>query len=778
MKPDDQEHPSSTNEPRASARADTRIPYGTEPRASARADARIPYGTEPRASARADTRIPQPGPVDETGPDSPFGRLDVSLAKRLRAVGSRLRGYVLIEGTAWVAGFLVAGFLIQGTLDYAARGLRWSMRATLLALITATASWLVWRRVIAPMRLRIGAAEVAHLIERRYPELASVLVSAVRFSSGEMGPADVNSRALMASVVDSADRRTRTTDFALVLNPRRPRWAACGLVLSLLLFTGATLQSPRIVGLWFARNILLQELPWPKRTTLVVELRDEQLIGTRGDDLVIHAHAQGVQPREVDIIFNSASGRTGRETLVTVGSPGAYRYRYTLRSVQEEFEFYLLGGDDRTETYQAVLLERPRVVATEMRIEPPAYTRMETFTLGNDERAARILPGSDVSIWIRTNKPVTEVTLMIGREALAVASPDADRYTVTLTPVETGTYHFALVDDVGLTNKKPVHFSLRVNKDAPPRVRMKVPGVGEMITPEAHLPIELEFSDVYGLAAAELVYSVAREGLEPDPAAEPPEELIPLPAFKPYLTTFATQVSWSVSEGSLIPGDRLTLSARASDLDTVSGPNHARSPDWILRVVPRDELLAELARREQEYRMDFGRLIDHQEQLRGQLLTALGRHRGATSGGELSTTLAPLERRQRNIAGSVNVIRQQFEQVWAELQVNQLDTSEARERLQRGIIAPLTQLAKRDLIAAADTIRQWSRQGSPETASQVDPQQAAALAQMRQVLAFMIQWEGYNEVVNMLRDMVRLQGELKAETEKALIEGAGDVFDD
>jgi hypothetical protein len=321
---------------------------------------------------------------------------------------------------------------------------------------------------------------------------------------------------------------------------------------------------------------------------------------------------------------------------------------------------------------------------------------------------------------------------------------------------------------------------------------MKLIGVGEMITPEARLPIELEFSDAYGLATAELMYHVwhglttreSRSLKTGDTPAELHEELIPLPTFKPLLTNFIAELSWPVSAAvgptfqSVKPQDRLTLSARASDFDTVSGPNHARSPDWILRVVTRDELLAELARREQEYRMDFGRLIDHQEQLRGQLLTVFGRHRDSDRPGTLSTSLAPLERRQRNIAGSVNVVRQQFEQIWAELQVNQLDDSDARERLVQGIIAPLTRLAKRDLIAAADALRRWARDGSAEAGSLVDPQQAAVLAQMREVLAFMIQWEGYNELVNMLRDIVRLQGELKEETQEALLEGAGDVFED
>ena len=42
----------------------------------------------------------------------------------------------------------------------------------------------------------------------------------------------------------------------------------------------------------------------------------------------------------------------------------------------------------------------------------------------------------------------------------------------------------------------------------------------------------------------------------------------------------------------------------------------------------------------------------------------------------------------------------------------------------------------------------------------------------------MIQWEGYQEVVTMLRDIIRLQQELRAETQTTLEKEASDVFDD
>lgn len=697
--------------------------------------------------------------------------LDTSVSDRLHRVATRLRLYVLLEGVGYLAGFLLVAAIVQLGLDYAVRGLQWSMRAVLLALILASALWLSWRRVIAPLGLRLGPSEIANLIERRYPRLSSVLISAVRFSAGEVGSPETNSPSLMAAVVARAKADARALDFNSVLNPRRARGSGLSLMAVLAVCVLATAVWPELTGLWFARNVLLQDVEWPKRTRLIVELEGDELIGARGDDLVVQAHAEGVQPRTVEIVYKTVSGRRGREPMVTIGRWGSYRYRYTFKSASEDFTFHLEGGDDKSLSYRAVLLERPRVVRSELRITPPAYTQLDMLTLGDGQRAAQVLPGSEVTIRIETNKPVREVTLMAGRETVGEAIPEGDGSAVTFVPTETHTYHFALVDDVGLENRRPMRFSLRVVPDEPPRARMRLFGVGDMITPEAVLPIEVEFADTYGLATVELIYETSREGTW--------ESFIPLPEFGPRSTNFKMTLSWSVSSAELTAGETVVLRARAADFDDVSGPNVAQSPDTTLRVVTREELLSELARREQEYRMDFERLVDSQEALRSGLLTAFRRFRRQTvQEDSLASALAPLERRQRNIAGSVNVIQQQFEQILSELKVNQLDTLDERTRLGDGIVTPLKQLVRRDLVIAADTIRQWSRSHSPEAASLVDPQQVAVLAQMREVLANMLEWEGYREVINMLRDVIRLQQELHRETQEALEERADEVFDD
>lgn len=696
--------------------------------------------------------------------------LDATLLRRLADVAARLRRYVVVRGVAGIVAFVLAAAAVQFLLDYSARGIRWSMRAALLFAIVAAVGFLIWRLILAPLRTRIGLADIANLIERRQPRLASHLISAIRFAAGESGNAETNSPALVASVVRRAAEAVKDADFDGVLDPRGARRAGWGLFGMAACCTALALLSPQMVGLWFARNVLLQEDPWPRQTKLKVEAKDGVQVGARGDDIIIMAYAEGVQPREVDIVYETAGGASGRETMVTIGNPGAYRYRYTVKNAQEDLTFHLRGGDDRTDDYSLKLVERPRVEESKMRFSPPEYTRLEAWELPDGQRAAQILPGTAVEIMVRTNKPVVTAQFMVGEDVAGEVRREGDWLRTLQRPLETQTYHFALTDEFGLDDRQPARFPIRVTKDDPPVVRMKLPGVGEMITPEAVLPLELEFSDTYGLAAAEVVYEISREGFT--------EKSIALPDFAPSAQTFTTSLGWPVAVESSAPGERITLRAQAADFDDVSGPNRSQSPPLTLRVVTPDEFLAEMARREQEARLEFEKLVDAQEKLRGDLLSVAETVRTKVQDSEqLAAELTPLERRQRNIAGSVHVIRQQFERMLGERRVNRLDTPEEKERLGIRIIEPLGQLISRDMVAAADALRRWTPENAAETSKVVDEQQAEIIGKMREVLATMVQWEGYQEVVNMLRDIMRLQGELNTETRQRAQSEADNVFD-
>ena len=92
-----------------------------------------------------------------------------------------------------------------------------------------------------------------------------------------------------------------------------------------------------------------------------------------------------------------------------------------------------------------------------------------------------------------------------------------------------------------------------------------------------------------------------------------------------------------------------------------------------------------------------------------------------------------------------------------------------------------TRLAKRDLIAAADALAEVSRSqpgDMPELASQIDPQQVGLLATMQAALGNMLKWEGFQEMVTMLRQILQLQKETNEETAEEIERQAASIFDD
>jgi hypothetical protein len=694
---------------------------------------------------------------------------DHQVTERLRRQARRLRGLRLVEGAAAVAGIMLLAVVVQLGLDWWLRLPR-DMRAALLVMILGVAGFAAWRYLIKPLGLRFGARELALAVERKHPELNSVLLSAVDFDAGAVGDPSANSPELVRAVIAEATAATRDVPIEAVINPRRSRQALLRGLGILAVVVVALTAAPRTLGIWWERNLLLRDVSWPQRTVLVVEAPDDGMIrAARGDDLDIRAEVAAgyVVPRHVEIVYRTASGKTGRDSMTGVGERG---FRAGFPRVREDFTFQLEGGDDITDTFSVRLSERPRIAAIRLTGIPPAYTHQPAERFPDDRRAVELLRGGTLEITADVSKPLAGAALTREQAVLVELGPVETRLETAIVPVDSQTYHFALRDHDGLTNVRPLRFSVRVVEDATPEVRMLTPRVGNLVTMRAVLPIDLNFTDDWGLARAELAYRHSGAGGALRRSA--------LPGFTPRATEFATELAWAVADAGASIGDEVTLIAEAEDFNDVSGPGIGKSNTKTFRIATDDELLEEFHRREQEYRRQFDRLVENQERLRRNLLTALARADDPTARAEWEVTLAPLERRQRQIMAQVKLVRQQFAQVLAEMTINRLDDATVRTRLQEGIIDPLAELGTREMSAAADQLRQLARQPAVAAARAVDPAQAQLLARMRAVLDNMLKWEGYQETVSMVREILRLQRELNEETRATLEESGGDFFED
>ncbi len=689
--------------------------------------------------------------------------------RRLTHVVKRLRMNRAMVGAGVVAGALLAILSIQFFIDYTFR-LQLDMRCALLGVVVVVVGWIVWRKLIQPQRLQFDERDVARVIEGRFPQLDSLLISAVDFESGNVGPAASNSPQLAESVVAQAVEATRDLSFDEIIQPRPARRGTFAVFAVASVMVASFAISPQEMGIWLDRNILLRDVHWPKRTTIVVDAPDDRIItGAIGDDLEIRASipAGSVVPRNVEIVFETNSGKSGRENMTGVGQR---EFRYTFSRAKEEVRFYLTGGDDTTDWFETRLTERPTIEEATLSIEPPPYTGIAMYTLPSGQRACEIYPGSVVSIRALSSKPLASARLMNGTKVLNELVPENMTVTASVSPNESQTLHFEMTDLDGLANVRPVRFSIRMLKDNPPQVKLSFAQVGNMVTLAAKIPVEIEMSDDLGIASANMLYRIDN----PDAS----QHSVALDDFNPQTQQYATQFDWLVESTDAAVGEQVAVFAKAQDLNTVSGPGVGESTTITFRIVTAEELIAELNRREQEFRRQFERAVDNQERLRRRMLTVLSNMNDPKQNEELELQLAPLERRQRQILAQVNVIRQQFAQVLSELEINQLADPEVRERLQDGIVTPLTNLGARELSQAADLMRQLGREPSMELAKQVDPQQERILYEMQDILDHMLKWEGFQQTVSLLREIMLLQEELNVETRAEIEAGTDDVFDD
>lgn len=722
-------------------------------------------------------------------------QFDTSIGPRLRGLRRRLRLYTLLDGLGVLFPAMIAAMLITLLVD---RGLRLDhdLRVGQLVSGVVLLGFIAWRWVWRPLRVPASEAELALLVERRFPQFESRLISAVEFAKSSPGaPAGaVRSKPLMDAVISEADQYSAALRFEDALSHRRARKQAIvtfGCVALLALIAAGAAPT---MALWFKRNVLLLDAEWPQRNRLAVTgLANGALLAARGDDVSVAAEVvPGYEvPRQVFIEYRTAprNGSTGpleskqMPAIIAqpseAGSDPATSFMHTFERIEESLRCRISGGDARTDWFDIRVVDRPRVEQVTIAVTPPAYTGLESYELRPGQTVAEALKGSHLQFHIRTNKPVVRSVLvreMAGtRHELGPAGPATtsapykaprEAFTAGDTPAATASYSFLLEDELGFSNvsdrSPPLRLSVRLLADKPPGVKLRVKGVGEMITPQAVLPLELDFADTYGLATAAVVYDTGRK--DSKPVAEPVQ------SFEPGTKTFTRTIEWTAAGHGLAEGDRLTLWARASDFDNVSGPNLGRSANIALRVVSREELLAELNRREQEYRQEFERLIRAQEELYSEMLSLSGPARTVEPSRDRLKGYNLLARRQRDHAGRANSIRMQFEQVLSEVQVNGLSSATVESRLGGGIIEPLGSLVRARIPAAAERLDALAREAMPEGIQAAKAAQEALLAEMNRILANMQQWEGFQEAVGLLREVLKMQGNLNKEIEQRLEE--------
>lgn len=678
------------------------------------------------------------------------------LLQPLAAVRRRARLYLALDAVLRVALLAVCCALVQLALDWSLK-LTVDQRIVIDGLLLVIVGWFVLLRLVVPLLTPIDDRLLATALDRAHPEDPDRIATAVQFARGEVGPPESNSPQLIRLVLEEACAAAPRLEFDRVLNHRRARRRTMelgGFVLVVAL--GAALLGDTF-STWFQRNWMLREAPWPQRTYIRAEGFDASGVrrAPRGDELRIDATVAGEVPPRAALTWSSATGARGRELMTVVGGR---RLSASLGTLEDSVRFQIRGGDEETREYRVIAVDRPQVEKTIVTITPPAYAGQPPATL-EQQTLIELLAGSTLEIEAILNKPVATFAFVgSGGPVGECQAVEPQRIRMRWSQPASGAYQFELADADGWTTRRPLRFVIKVQTDEPPQVRLKAEGVGEVATPSLEFALELSAKDGYGLGAVAL--RVQR-------GEDPPIET-PVSGFQAGLREF--QASMTLEPARLVnaaAGDRVRIWADAADGDP-AGPNVGRSEPIDLRIVTVEDFLAEMARRELELRREFEHLISAQRGLKDGLDRLVPDLADGAAGAGDASRIIGLARRQDAQAGRCNGVARKFEQLLAEMRTSRVLRPGDDRRISERVAAPLRELGTRLVQTASRTISELRDGANEQRVSAATTAQNELLRQMRQILSNMLQWEGYQEAVALLQDIIGQQQGVRAETLQAI----------
>jgi len=591
-------------------------------------------------------------------------RIPPTIQERLQQLRWWIRAYVSWEGLMAALVWLGLAFWATLLVDWFFEPLR-QVRVAFWLVVAGGLAAIVFWQVLRRLVVRFTEANLAMILERRFPELNETLLTAVEVAARPDRAVHFSPQ-MLALACREAERRLqplRLRDVFNFLPLYRVTVAALLLATSILMWA---VIYPEAFGVWWDRMVGLSDRLWPRRTVLLVEGFDRPVKVGRGGDVELLARVDLEKslliPSAIYIRGRTEDGARIRATMNRIGNaqPGKDKYQdyaYTFQGLLSDVRFDLHGGDAWIEGLEIDVVDNPTVARLELEYEYPAYMARPRRSV----EVTGVMPvpqGTKLTIHATANKDLELVQIHSVLEpnrppvVLRYRPQDAHwrdrqhfRYTIESLEQDTALL-FTLSDTDGIRSREPIRLSLAAVPDEKPQLEVRLRGIGQAITPQARIPAVGRLTDDYGLARIWWEYTIqtppeksARsESAKPEKTGEKPtdkpsgaekatssEKSLPsetakeiqIASFGNPPTEHLLDTAVEASELDLRPGQKLLLALKASDrCDRQGGPNVGSSDRWMLDVVTPDQLRLMLEARELTLRQRFEVIIREVEETR------------------------------------------------------------------------------------------------------------------------------------------------------------------
>jgi hypothetical protein len=422
--------------------------------------------------------------------------------------------HVWLHGLGSIAAVTMGWLLFAYAADYLLH-VPAAVRIILLIVAVALPIVFFWRELLSLLKRVPDAAGIAQLIERAHPDLRELFVSAVQLGKSDENPELVQAvinRAEDRAASDDFDdvlepRRPRRrfvtgagiSAIALVAFTATPE-------LSSIFFQRLFGGSAR----WPQLTQLTIEIPIVGDRAQVDAQADQILVRVaRGSSVPVLVRAEGEVPDEVTLHFSS-----GHETVLGSSGTGLFRTTLPSLQEDLEF-YATGGDDETgLPVVRLTVLQPPDVSGLAVLVEPPAYSGMRSSTVYDRDVEvlegsrltvhmlpdpvdatgdARLLPEDRVI-------PLTAAPYPIPEDEQGNPASETPGLAFEFIAEASLRYRFELTDSSGLPNPDPGLFGIQVTPDRRPEITVLSPGRAEVdVVPGGAVSLRLRIEDDFGI---------------------------------------------------------------------------------------------------------------------------------------------------------------------------------------------------------------------------------------------------------------------------------------
>jgi hypothetical protein len=499
---------------------------------------------------------------------------------------------------------------------------------------------------------------------------------------------------------------------------------------------------------------------------------------------------------------------------------GYQLYKYEgkpLQRMAESIDFSVLGADHHISGFRISVVENPAVIKTFVRCKYPAYLDQVDAVLQLTP-GMRIPYGTEIELVCTANKSLEHVVASLPRPIVLSegSSEESERQTKTIdtqivgkeftctvgTVTDNVTVDFALVDSDGVNSQQVHRVYIGVTQDEPPSLDTRLKGIGVAVTPDVLIPSSGTVTDDYGVK--KVWFDVQVNNIEGNGIGSRQIDVDRDSRSGEVTGNVDFRELRTLADNALQirPTDRVVVTLKGSDhCDLLENENIGSSDQITLEVVTSDRLLTILEAREIALRRRFEQIVDEATGVRDSLLHVKSDFSGTTDTGiepedrvePGDGALSPEEKAARErslrllrvqhgwqqsqkLSQEVMGVSVSFLDIREELINNRVDTEDRKERLKAKVAEPLDAVATvmfPELDARLKALEAVLEDAdkNKQAANDAVEQANIVVAELERILQDMLDIETYNELVDIVRSIIKDQEKLAEETRKARLKG-------